>query len=576
MKTILKQLTALFTEAIQNAFPSVEGIFAEVTQSTRLQFGHYQCNSALKLAKEVGASPRQVAEQLMNALPATDWIERLEIAGPGFINITIKAHLLSERLTAALHDSHLGVEQAPQGVRVVIDFSSPNIAKEMHVGHLRSTIIGDALARILAFLGYGVVRLNHVGDWGTSFGMLIAYLKRERPGVLDGSEATDLSHLVEWYRAAKGEFDLDPGFKRESQLEVVALQSGEPVARAAWRTICEISRRGFQEIYQLLDIELEERGESFYNDQLASIVADFEQKGLLTLSNGAQCIFLDGYWNREGEPLPLMIQKADGGYNYATTDLAALRHRIEVERGDWLIYVTDSGQATHFSMVFQAAEKGGYLDRGRVRIDHVPFGLVLGTDGKKFRTREGDTERLIDLLNAAIDHARALLSERVEGIGEAELDRSAHILGIDAVKYADLSCNRTGDYLFSYERMLSLEGNTAAFLLYAYVRIMGIKRKVGVEIDLSRKIELSHPSEILLGLHLCQFGEALESTADDLLPNRLADYLYTLAEKFHHFFRDCRVEGAPEQAERLLLCEVTGRTLATGLGLLGLKTLDRM
>jgi len=569
MSTIVKQLSSLFSEAIEQLSPGSDQP-AEVTRSTRPQFGHYQCNSAMKLAGQLKRPPRDVAAALIDSLPKVEWIDRLEIAGPGFINIHISPACIEQRLDGALQSETLGVEQVGRSKRVVIDFSSPNIAKEMHVGHLRSTIIGDSLARTLSFLGYDVVRLNHVGDWGTSFGMLIAYLKEERPSVLDGSEQTDLSHLVEWYRAAKVRFDEDPAFKRRAQLQVVELQGGEPEARSAWELICEISRIGFDEVYRLLDIELEERGESFYNDQLSQIVSYFEGKEMVRISNGAKCIFLDGFWNREGEPLPLMIQKADGGYNYATTDLAAVRHRVEQERGDWLIYVTDAGQATHFAMVFQAAGEGGLLDKREVRIDHVPFGLVLGSDGRKFRTREGDTERLIDLLQAAVKRAEAVLEGRVD-----DVESSALILGIDAVKYADLSCNRTSDYQFSYDRMLSLEGNTAAFLLYAYVRILGIGRKVGRGSKATR-IALSHPSELDLGLHLSQFDEAVESAAEELLPNRLTDYLYALAEKFHIFFRDCRVEGDEHQEERLRLCELAGRTLKQGLDLLGLKTLERM
>jgi len=506
-------------------------------------------------------------------------IAQLEIAGPGFVNITLNPEFLSQKTNILLHDSHLGIDLPESPQRIIIDFSSPNVAKEMHVGHLRSTIIGDCLARLFEYLGHDVVRHNHIGDWGTAFGMLITYMKEEIPQVLTGEQKTDLTHLVTWYKASKKRFDEDPSFKKKTHLEVVALQQGQKEARNAWKIICEISRKAYQEIYDLLDIHLIERGESFYNPYLAEIVSDLEKKGLVQTSHGAKCIFLEGFQNREGEPLPLMVQKSDGGYNYDTTDMATIYHRIKIELGNRLIYVTDAGQSTHFQMIFKTAEKAGYLDSSKVRVDHVPFGLVLGPDGKKFRTRSGETERLLDLLQAAIDYADKILQERNPNMEEGERQRLAHILGIGAIKYADLSNHRLSDYAFSYDRMLRFEGNTAAFLMYAYVRVAGIKRKVNINpltLLETNYIKLEHASEIELGLHLLRFQEALHSVADDLLPNRLTDYLYTLAEKFNAFFRDCRVEGSPQQNERLLLCEATARVLKQGLSLLGVQTVDRM
>jgi len=449
----------------------------------------------------------------------------------------------------------------------------------MHVGHLRSTIIGDCLARLFEFLGHDVLRLNHIGDWGTAFGMLIAYMKEQAPDVLTGKKDTDLTHLVGWYKASKQLFDMDPAFKKKSQLEVVALQGGDPESLKAWHIICDISSRAYQQIYDLLDVKLIERGESFYNPMLADTVADLEKKGLITISDGAKCVFVEGFQNREGNLLPLMVQKSDGGYNYDTTDMATIYHRIHDEKGDRLIYVTDSGQSVHFQMIFKVAEMAGYLDPKKVKVDHVPFGLVLGPDGKKFKTRSGDTEKLIDLLTTAIDHADKILQERSPELSEKERHHLAHALGIGAIKYADLSCNRTGDYVFSYDRMLRFEGNTAAYLMYSYVRVAGIKRKVNVNVETilkSESIRLEHPSEISLGVHLSQFGEALENVSRDLLPNRLTDYLYALAEKFNAFFRDCRVEGSPEQNSRLLLCEAVARTMKQGLDILGVQTVDRM
>lgn len=588
MQNILSALHDKADKAIYAAFgSSLEDpklLEAEVTPSTQPQFGHYQCNSALKIGKALRISPRQAAEQMVAHIDRSgphgqEMIAGLDIAGPGFINITLSSAFLSAQLNAVLKDPRLGVPLPQKKEKVIVEFSSPNIAKELHVGHLRSTIIGDAIARLFEFLGYDVLRLNHIGDWGTQFGMLIAYMKEEAPEVLKGNVETDLVQLMQWYKDSKKRFDEDAEFKKRAQLEVVKLQSGDAQARHAWQAICEISRRAFEEIYALLDVKLVERGESFYNPYLAEVVAELDKKGLITVSDGAKCIFLDGYVTREGTPLPMIVQKSDGGFNYDTTDMAAIRHRIQVEKAQRIIYLTDAGQSLHFEMLFKAAEKAGYLNPAEVRVDHVPFGVVLGSDGKKFKTRSGETEKLIDLLLEAVAQAKKIMQERLPDLTPQELDHAAQILGIDAIKYADLSCHRIKDYLFSYERMLKFEGNTAAFLLYAYVRIQGIKRKVGKEIpDVLKRtsIQLDHPAEMALGLHLRQFGEVLESMTKDLLPNRLCDYLYALAEKFHAFFRDCRVEGSDQEESRLLLCEATSRILHKGLELLGLKTLERM
>jgi arginyl-tRNA synthetase len=382
-KNILSTLLDQFQDSILKAFPELEGqeIQNEVTPSTNEKFGHYQCNSAMKLSKTLKQNPRQIAEKITFHFDrSSGLVSKLEVAGPGFINITLDSRFLSQRVDELLHDQHLGINPPTHHQRVIIDFSSPNVAKEMHVGHLRSTIIGDCLSRLFEFLGYDVLRINHLGDWGTAFGMLIAYMKEEAPEVLIGQQETDLTHLVKWYRAAKKKFDENPGFKRTSQLEVVALQQGDLQARQAWNIICEISRKAYQEIYELLDVKLINRGESFYNPLLPQIVADLEEKGLVEISEGAKCIFLEGFQNREGEALPLMIQKSDGGYNYDTTDMAAIYHRLKEEKADRLIYVTDAGQSIHFQMIFKAAEKASYLDLKKVRVDHVPFCLVLWPD----------------------------------------------------------------------------------------------------------------------------------------------------------------------------------------------------
>ena len=542
--------------ALQIVLPALS---QEVEVVASEKFGHYQCNIAMKIAKEARRPPREIAlalaEQLRDPI-----FSKVEVAGPGFINFTFASSYLSQQLDKMVRDPRLGVALPAIKQRIIVEFSSPNIAKEMHVGHLRSTIIGDALARLFEFLGHDVLRLNHIGDWGTAFGMLIAYMEEE-----GGAADADLPTLMQWYRASKKRFDEDEAFKGRARAAVVALQGGDPAARAAWETICAISRRAFQEIYDLLEIRLEERGESFYNSQLPWVVSDLEQKVLVALSVGAKCVFHEGY------EIPLMVQKSDGGYNYDTTDMAAVVHRVRVEKADRIIVVTDAGQSLHFDLVKKTAIRAGYYDPQKVRFDHVVFGVVLGEDGKKFKTRSGDTVRLKDLLQEAVDRAHALLEER--GQKDPVL---AQILAIDAVKYGDLSSHRVSDYTFSFDRMLRFEGNTAVFILYSYVRVKGIKRRIG-DVDLSGSyIILEHPSEVELGLTLLRFPEVLAMMERDLLPHYLTEYLYTLAQKFNGFFRDCRVEGVVEQNARLLLCDCTALVMERGLDLLGLRTVDRM
>lgn len=558
--------------ALELAFPTATSPI-EVTLATQEKFGHYQCNSAMRLAKELAISPREVASLLVEKLDKAHYAT-VEIAGPGFINLTFKEDFLSDLLTAVLKDKRLGVPLPTKKEKIIVEFSSPNVAKEMHVGHLRSTIIGDAIARLFEFLGHDVLRLNHIGDWGTAFGMLIAYMQETVPEVLEGSVKTDLPTLMGWYKASKKKFDEDEAFKLKSRQQVVALQGGDKEALKGWTMICEISRIAYNEVYAVLDVKLNERGESFYNPMLPSVIDDLEKKGLITISEGAKCVFHEGY------AIPLMVQKSDGGYNYDTTDMAAMRQRIDEEKADRIIIVTDVGQSLHFQLIDATCIQAGYRDPSKVRFDHVTFGVVLGADGKKFKTRSGDTEKLVDLLTAAVKESEKILAERGGDMTPTEVKELALILGIDAVKYADLSGNRSSDYLFSYERMLKFEGNTAAFILYAFVRVNGIKRKIGVtdisELMQSGKITLSHPSEVQLAVQLLRFSDLLTLYAADLLPHYLTDYLYTLATKFNIFFRDCRVEGSENQESRLLLCELTARTMEIGLQLLGLKTVERM
>ncbi len=582
MRTLLEYLQGLATQAITSQFPALSESEreADVAFCAQEEFGHYQCNSALRLSKLVKMNPRAVAQKIIDGLPSEllKSAASIVIAGPGFINITLSSPFLSEQLHKMFTDPKLGASVPKKKQKIVVDFSAPNIAKELHVGHLRSTIIGDCLCRLFEFLGADVLRLNHLGDWGTQFGMLIAYMKEFVPAVLTGKQTADLSTLMSWYRSSKKHFDENPEFQKRAQLEVVQLQSGNPASRKIWELICDISSKGYEEIYQLLDVTLESRGESFYNPFLPGIVEELEQKGLVTVSGGAKCIFVEGFQNREGEPLPLMLQKSDGGYSYDTTDMAAMKHRIFTEKADRIIIVTDNGQSTHFAMIFAAAEKAGWLDKRHVEVDHVGFGLVLGPDGKKFKTRSGDTEKLIDLLLEGIDKAREVLLEKMPGASSEEIAASAKVIGIDAIKYADLSSLRTKDYTFSYERMLRFDGNTALFLLYAYVRIHGIKRKIEESDSVLQngRFDVQHASEISLAIHLRRFAEILQMLVRDLCPNRLADYLYVLAEKFNAFYRDCRIEGTPEQNSRLLLAELTAHVLKQGLEILGLKTVERM
>jgi len=586
--TLIQRLKQLCETALIAAFPHSADFLTsypiEITPATQDKFGHYQCNSAMKLAKPLSLTPRQIADGMQQALVAQrtashPWFEKIEVAGPGFLNLWLHRDLLSEELNYNLRDSRLGVPFPKQLLKVVIDFSSPNTAKEMHVGHLRSTIIGDSLARMLSFMGHDVLRLNHVGDWGTQFGMLIIHLKNCYPTLKDHPQLNlTLADLMQHYREAKARFDADELFKKQAQEAVVALQGGDAQSFALWQQICEISRRAYQEIYDILDIKIVERGESYYNPILPKIIEELQAKNLLTDSDGARCIYLPGFTNREDQPLPLIVQKSDGGYNYATTDLAAVRQRVFEEKADWLIYVVDAGQSQHLQMMYAASRLAGFAPE-HVKLDHVAFGLVLREDGKKFKTREGDTEKLIDLLHTAILKAENLLQERNPEWQHPEIQETSHALGINAIKYADLSCYRGSDYVFSYEKMLRFEGNTAAFLLYAYVRVASIKRKTQAniaELLQNSVIQLQEPAELALGLLLAQFPEVFLQTVKELAPNRLTDYLFQVAEKFHNFFHHCRVEGTQEEASRILLCEMVAKILQQGLTLLGLATVARM
>ncbi|MCW6036447.1 arginine--tRNA ligase [Spirulina subsalsa FACHB-351] len=485
MTSILEQLKTQFTQALVAAFGE-EMVTQDplIAPTNNPKFGDYQCNVALSLAKPLKQKPRDIAQTLINHLQLQEMCEPPEIAGPGFINLTLKPQYLAQHLTTLQQDPRLGVETAKHPQKVIVDFSSPNIAKEMHVGHLRSTIIGDSIARILEFRGHDVLRLNHVGDWGTQFGMLIAYLREAYPEALTTANALDLGDLVSLYRQAKQRFDEDEDFRETARQEVVNLQAGAEDSRHAWQLLCNQSRKEFQAIYDALDIKLQERGESFYNPLLPGVVETLDNSGILAEDQGAKCVFLDGFSNKEGNPLPLIVQKSDGGYNYATTDLAALQYRIRQDEAERIIYVTDAGQANHFTQVFQVAKKAGILPE-QVDVVHVPFGLVQGEDGKKLKTRSGETVRLRDLLDEAVDRAYQDVEQRLQTENRQEDEDFKHhvaqVIGLSAVKYADLSQNRTSNYVFSYNKMLALQGNTSPYLLYAYVRIQGISRKGNID-----------------------------------------------------------------------------------------------
>ena len=496
------------------------------------------------------------------------------IAGPGFINVTLSRPWLAERVGGLLrHGAAPWAPPVPGGRRTaVVDFSSPNIAKEMHVGHLRSTILGDTLSRCLEFAGARVLRLNHVGDWGTQFGMLIEHLN-DQPG---GAAGASIGDLQAFYKASKKRFDEDAAFKARAQAAVVRLQAGAPEARAAWARICDVSRAEFDAIYAALGVRLTERGESFYNDLIPARLEELAAKGISTVSDGAQCVFTPG------SSTPLIVRKSDGGFNYASTDLAALWHRVNVERADWIIYVTDAGQGSHFAQVFEACRAAGWLPPagetapGAVRVDHVGFGLVMGDDGKRFRTRSSETVRLADLLDEAKARCLAQMRERGgrEDASEAELETAAAAMGYGAVKYADLNQNRATNYTFSFDRMLDLKGNTAVYLLYAHARINSIVRKSGLDpaaVAAGGPLALGAPEEVALALALARFPEAVEAVLVELMPNRLTDYLYDLSAKFNEFYAVCTVLGSPEQASRLQLCEATALVMRQCFELLGIE-----
>ena len=547
----------------------------------RSDFADYQADLAMGLAKELGQSPRDVAAQLLATGELDELCVKAEVAGPGFLNLTLADDALSRRLVAAASDPRLGLAPHRPSRTVVIDYSAPNVAKEMHVGHLRSTVIGDAIARLLGFLGHEVIAQNHVGDWGTPFGMLIEQLSD------DGEQATaqqlSVGELGSFYRRASERFTSDPDFADRARRRVVALQGGDNDTLRRWQLLVDASERYFSRVYADLEVLLTPQDlapESQYNAALPQVVADLDSLGLAAESDGALCVYPQGFTGRDERPLPLIVRKSDGGYGYATTDLAAVRHRTAELHADWLIYVVGAPQAQHLTMVFQASREAGWLDE-HVRVDHVAFGSVLGDDGRMLKTRSGKPIRLADLLDEAIQRARALIDEKDPELSPGEREQLARSVGIGAVKYADLSSDRVKDYTFDWDRMLSLQGNTAPYLQYAHTRIHSILRRAAAEDNLptAENIHVTDPAERALALKLLEFGATLDQAAELLQPHRICTYLFDLASAFTSFYEACPVlkAGSAELvSSRLTLCTLTGRTLATGLELLGIRAPERM
>lgn len=554
------------------------GAPALVSPSTKPQFGDYQADGCMAAAKKMKTNPRTFAEKVLETLDLSDVAEKLELAGPGFINIFLKTDYLTDQLTqiSADDEKHLGVETVEKSQKVVVDYSGPNLAKEMHVGHLRSTIIGDAMARIFAFKGWEVTRQNHVGDWGTQFGMLLSYMEE----IDEVSES--LADLEEFYRKSKTRFDDDPAFAEKSRATVVKLQGGDENCLAHWKAFLNESLGHCSKVYQQLGVLLTQddvRGESAYNDDLPNVIADLKSAGLLEESDGASGVFLDEFRNKDDERAFIIVQKSDGGYLYATTDLAAIRHRAGQLAADRILYVTDSRQAQHFAQVFLIAKRAGFAPE-QVILEHVPFGMMLGTDGRPFKTRTGGTVKLMDLLKEAQQRAEKLVAEKNPDLDAAARTEIASVVGIGALKYADLAQNRTSDYVFAWDKMLSLEGNTAPYMQYAYARIRSIFRKAAdTGANCTGQLKLAEPAERALGVKLLQFSEMVDFVTDSCLPSMLCTYLHELAGAFMSFYESCPVLKADDdetRSSRLALCDLTARVIKQGLELLGIETVEKM
>ena len=549
---------------------------AVVKQAQKPEFGHYQANGVMGAAKKLKTNPRELAEKLVQQLDLKG-VEKLEIAGPGFINIHLSNELLASELLARHADSHLGVAKKAQQT-IVVDYSAPNLAKEMHIGHLRSTAIGDAAVRILEYQGHKVIRANHVGDWGAQFGSLLAYLGQRKAA---GAElSTELKDLEVFYQAANSLFKSDENFAKIAREYVVRLQSGDAACLELWRTFIEESATHCQAVYDKLNITLTRndiQAESQYNEDLPVIVRELEQKALIEESDGAKCVFLDEFKGKDKNPLPAIIQKSDGGFPYMATDIAAVRHRTGKLKADAAYYFIDARQKLHIAQLFAVSKAAGYLTDQTFR--HLPFGVILKADGTPFKTRDGAAVKLIDVIDEAVERAYQLVSEKNPELSDEERRNVARVVGVGAIKYAELSKNRTTDYIFDWDTMLSFEGNTAPYLQYAYTRIRSVFRRSNIDAStLNKSLQLSEPAEISLALKLLQLEEALDAAIEDFQANVLCNYLFELAGLFMSFYEQCPILQSADEVKnsRLLLAEITANTLQQGLNLLGIETVEQM
>ena len=574
-------IQALLSEKVSQAMIAVGApadCEPQVRQSAKAQFGHYQANGMMAVAKSLGMPPRQLAEKVLEQLDLSGIASKVEIAGPGFINIFLDAEWLAVQADSVLLADKLGVAPVtPQ--TVVIDYSAPNVAKEMHVGHVRSTIIGDAAARTLEFLGHKVIRANHVGDWGTQFGMLIAFLEKQQN---EHHDDIALSDLEAFYREAKRTYDEDPAFAERARGYVVKLQGGDEHCRKMWKQLVDITMSQNQKIYDRMNVTLtrdDVMGESLYNDMLPGIVEDLKAKGLAVESEGATVVFLDEYKNKDGEPMGVIIRKKDGGYLYTTTDIACAKYRYETLKADRVLYYIDSRQHQHLMQAWTIVRKAGYIPDS-LPLEHHMFGMMLGKDGKPFKTRAGGTIKLSDLLDEAVDRATKLIAEKNPEMPADELNALANVVGIGAVKYADLSKSRTTDYVFDWDNMLAFEGNTAPYMQYAYTRVLSVFRKAGIdENGISGAIRISEERESALAVRLLQFEETITQVARDGTPHVMCSYLYELAGLFSGFYEHCPILSAEDDAtkqSRLRLALLTAKTLKQGLDTLGIQTVERM
>lgn len=552
---------------------------ALVRQSGKVQFGDYQANGIMPAAKKLGLNPREFAQSVLDKAELQDIAEKTEIAGPGFINIFLKNTWLAENINRAVQDPKLGVHN-PEKQTVVVDYSSPNVAKEMHVGHLRSTIIGDAVVRTLEFLGNHVIRANHVGDWGTQFGMLIAYLEKMEN---EHASEMELSDLEAFYRAAKKHYDEDPVFAEKARNYVVKLQSGDEYCRTMWQKLVKITMQQNQHNYDRLNVTLTDKdvmGESLYNPMLPGIVEDLKKQGLAVEDDGALVVYLDEFKNKDGDPMGVIVQKKDGGFLYTTTDIAAAKYRYETLKAHRALVFSDTRQSQHMQQAWLITRKAGYVPDS-FQLEHKNFGMMLGKDGKPFKTRSGDTVKLADLLDEAIERAGVLISQKSTALSEQEKADVIEAVGIGSVKYADLSKNRTTDYVFDWDNMLSFEGNTAPYMQYAYTRIRSIfnRSQIALSEVEQAKLSITDEKERALAIKLLQFEEAVQVVGKDGTPHVLCAYLYELAGAFSSFYENCPILNHDDQQvklSRLKLALLTERTLKQGLDLLGIKTVEKM